>query len=175
MPCSILQGLFGHPFICPDMIGGGAWTDDYQPGFKIDEELFIRTAWSSALFPMMQFSRAPWKCLSKEAFDIVYKAYKLHLDMADEIISLVENAEKTGEPILRSLEYNDPHKGFASITDEFMLGNDILVCPIITKGTFNKDVVFPSGKWQNEEGDIFEGVVNMPAPLNKLLWFRRVK
>lgn len=175
MPCSILQGLFGHPFICPDMIGGGAWTDDYQPGFKIDEELFIRTAWASALFPMMQFSRAPWKCLSKEAFDIVYKAYKLHLDMADEIISLVENAEKTGEPILRSLEYNDPHKGFASITDEFMLGNDILVCPIITKGTFNKDVVFPSGKWQNEEGDIFEGVVNMPAPLNKLLWFRRVK
>ena len=110
VPSALLQGLIGHPFICPDMIGGGSWTDDYQPNFKIDEELFIRMAQSSALFPMMQFSRAPWRCLSKEAYDIVVNSYKLHTDMSKTIISLVEDAEKTGEPILRSLEYNDPHK-----------------------------------------------------------------
>lgn len=175
IPCSILQGLFGHPFICPDMVGGGSWTDDYLPNFKIDEELFIRMAQSSALFPMMQFSRAPWKCLSKEAYDIVFDAYKLHSKMSDEIISLVSDAERTGEPILRSLEYNDPHKGFASITDEFMLGNDILVCPILSKGVYKKDIIFPSGKWQDEAGCIYEGTVNMTAPLNNLIWFRRVK
>ena len=26
IPCSILQGLLGYPFICPDMIGGGLWN-----------------------------------------------------------------------------------------------------------------------------------------------------
>ena len=174
-PCAILQGLFGHPFICPDMIGGGSWTDDYQPNFKIDEELFIRMAQSSALFPMMQFSRAPWRCLSKEAYDIVVNSYKLHIDMSDTIISLVENAEKTGEPILRSLEYNDPHKGYAEITDEFMLGNDILVCPISTKGTTKKDIYFPSGTWQDEKGNEYQGgtVINMETPIDKLPWFTR--
>lgn len=177
VPCAILQGLYGHPFICPDMIGGGSWTDDYMPNFKIDEELFIRMAWASALFPMMQFSRAPWRCLSKGSYEIIVDAYKLHNSMADEIISLVENAEKTGEPILRSLEYNDPHKGYATIKDEFMLGNDILVCPIITKGTYKKDVVFPEGIWIDSDGNRFNGggTYNLGAPLNKLLWFRRSK
>lgn len=177
VPCGILQGLFGHPFICPDMIGGGSWTDELKPGFKIDEELFIRMAQASALFPMMQFSLAPWRVLSKESYDIVVDAYKLHRQMAEEIISLVEMAEKTGEPILRNLEYNDPGHGYASITDEFMLGEDILVCPIIKKGVFKKEITFPHGSWRDEEGNTYEGgkTLYMDTPLNKLTWFRRVK
>lgn len=177
LPCSVLQGLFGHPFICPDMIGGGNWVDDFKPGFKIDEELFIRMAQSSALFPMMQFSRAPWRCLSKEAFDIVLDAYRLHIKMSDEIISLVENAEKTGEPILRSLEYCDPGQGYAPIVDEFMLGWDILVCPVTKKGVFKKEITFPLGKWASEDGTVYEGrsVHLLDTPLSSLLWFRRVK
>ena len=177
VPCAILQGLFGHPFICPDMIGGGSWTDDYLPNFKIDEELFIRMAQASSLFPMMQFSRAPWKCLSSESYKLIIDSYKLHSAMSDEIISLVSDAEKTGEPILRSLEYVDPHKGYASITDEFMLGNDILVCPIITKGMFKKDITFPEGTWIDTDGNEYTGnsVISLDTPLEKLIWFRRKK
>lgn len=176
IPTSILQGLFGHPFICPDMIGGGSWTDDYQPGFKIDEELFIRWAQLSSMFPMMQFSRSPWKCLSKKSLDIVMRWYNHHINMADEIGMLVENAEKTGEPILRCLEYNDPHNGYAHITDEFMLGENILVCPVVTKGTRSKEITLPNGRWQDEDGNIYEGrqTVILPTPLEKLLWFRRI-
>jgi alpha-glucosidase (family GH31 glycosyl hydrolase) len=177
VPGSIMQGLFGYPFICPDMIGGGSWTDDYQQGFKIDEELFIRWAQLSSMFPMMQFSRAPWKCLSEKAFNLVKDAYNHHMRMTDEIIDLVRNAELTGEPILRCLEYNAPGENLATILDEFMLGNDILVCPVITKGTFKRDVTFPAGKWQDEDGNIYEGdtVQTLNSPIEKLLWFRRVK
>ena len=144
---------------------------------KVDEELFIRWAQLSAMFPMMQFSRSPWKCLSKESLGMVMDAYKLHMSMTDEIISLVENAEKTGEPILRCLEYNDPHKGYAEIKDEFMLGEDILVCPVLTKDTREKSVVFPEGKWRDTDGNEYDGntEATLPTPLNKLLWFRRVK
>ena len=177
IPCSIMQGLMGHPFICPDMIGGGEWTFNHRPGFKVDEELFIRMAQASALFPMMQFSWAPWRVLSWEAFEIVREAAQLHKSMADEIVALVEEAEATGEPILRCLEYNDPGNGYENITDQFMLGRDILVCPIITKGTWEKEVVFPAGRWQAGDGSgpVFEGrcVVRMDSPLGKLLWFRR--
>ncbi len=146
-----MQGLFEHPFICPDMIGGGSWTDEHQPEFKIDDELFIRMAQASALFPMIQFSWAPWRVLSQETYGSVMDAYKLHRKMSNEIISLVENVEQTGEPILRSLEYNYPHKAHEKITDEFILGEDILVCPIITKGTLQKDIVFPSGSWRDKK------------------------
>lgn len=177
VPCGLLQGLFGHPFICPDMIGGGSWTDELMPDFVLDEELFIRMAQASALFPMMQFSWAPWRVLSKENYDIVVDAYKLHNKFSNEIIDLVAHAEKTGEPILRALEYVDPHRGYAPITDEFMLGNDILVCPILTKGTFEKEITFPSGKWQGVDKNVYEGNQKaiVKAPLDKLLYFRRIK
>lgn len=46
--------------------GGGQWLYNLIPDFKVDEELFIRMAQASALFPIMQFSWAPWRVLSKK-------------------------------------------------------------------------------------------------------------
>ncbi|MDD6884849.1 MAG: glycoside hydrolase family 31 protein [Eubacteriales bacterium] len=175
IPCALTCGLIGHPFVCPDMIGGGEWSYNYLPGFQIDEELFVRMAQCSALFPMMQFSWAPWKALSPENMALCRDAALLHQRMSDEILRLVRSAEKSGEPILRALEYNDPHKGYAAITDQFMLGEDILVAPVVTKGTRERRVVFPEGQWKDENGRIYSGntVQVLPAPLEKLLWFHR--
>ena len=133
-------------------------------------------AQASALFPMMQFSWAPWRALSEQAFKIVSEAAQLHVEMADEIIRLVDKTETEGEPILRNLEYNYPGIGYEEITDEFMLGENILVCPVVTKGTFRKKIVLPPGKWQDPEGKIFDGEKSeyFDTPLEKLLWFRKV-
>ena len=96
--------------------------------------------------------------------------------MAAEILALVREAEQTGEPILRSLEYNDPHQGFAPITDEFMLGENLLVAPVLEKGARQRRVAFPKGRWIDANGREYEGrqTRTLPAPLNTLLWFRRV-
>ena len=175
IPCSIVQGLTGHPFLCPDMIGGGQWTYAKDPNFKVDEELFVRMAEASALMPMMQFSWAPWRALSAESLSLVLRAAQLHKRLAPELLALIRKAETEGEPVLRSLEYNDPHKGYERIVDEFMLGDDILVAPVITKGTFEKDIVFPAGTWYDEDGNVYEGGMThrVPTPLGKLAWFRR--
>lgn len=175
IPCALLQGLMGYPYICPDMIGGGEWLYNYHDNFKVDEELFIRMAQASALFPMMQFSWAPWRVLSEENFEIVKSAAKLHKSLADEIIALIDSTPKSGEPIVRTLEYNYPHNGYATVTDEFMLGTDILVCPVSTPNTFEKEIVFPEGCWVDDEGNKFNGpaTLKLPTPIDKLLWFRR--
>ena len=82
MPMAILQGLLGHPFICPDMIGGGEWT--YRDlNIPVDKELFVRMAQCSALFPMMQFSQAPWEALDKEHLELVKDAHDLHIKFKD--------------------------------------------------------------------------------------------
>ena len=177
VPSVILQGLFGHPFVCPDMVGGGSWLANFQPNFKVDEELFIRSAQASSLFPMMQFSWAPWRVLSEEALETVKRSAMLHKEMAKEIVALIEEAERTGEPIVRALCYNDPEGGYETVTDECMLGRNILVSPILTEGTREKDVVFPAGVWQDACGNRYEGrqTVRLAAPLDTLLWFRRVK
>lgn len=176
IPCAINQGLIGHPFTCPDMVGGGQWLNKFTPGFEVDEELFVRMAQCSALFPMMQFSWAPWEALSQENMQLCLEAAKLHTQMSDEILKLVDISVETGEPIIRCLEYNDPHQGFETVADEFMLGTDILAAPVVTKNTRKRNVVFPKGNWIDTDGNTYVGrkTYTLDAPLEKLLWFRRI-
>ena len=177
VPACAITGLLGHPFICPDMIGGGEWIYNTMKDFKVDEELFVRMAEASALLPMMQFSWAPWRLLSEESLAYVKEMADLHCNMSDYILSLVKNALSSGEPIVRFMEYNYPHKGYHGITDQFMLGEDVLVAPVITKGTRSRSVVFPDGKWKDAEGNLYDGecTVQVAAPLGKLLYYTKVK
>lgn len=172
-PVAICQGLIGHPFICPDMIGGGEWSFNYLDGFKVDEELFVRMAQCSALFPMMQFSWAPWRMLGKEAQKYCLDAAKLHARFADYIVENVKASAASGEPILRSLEYQYPHKGYAKITDQFLLGDRVLVAPVITKGQTEREVVLPEGEWLYLEKIPYIGgvTVTVPAPIDTLPYF----
>ncbi len=177
IPCMIAQGLIGTPFICPDMIGGGQWNYAQDPDFKVDEELFVRMAQASALAPMMQFSWAPWRVVSKENYQHIVEAAQLHKKMADKIIDVISESEISGEPVIRNLEYNYPNQGYAFIKDEFMVGKDILVAPVITKETYERKVVFPEGKWKDEDGNIFKGNSEyiLKSPINKLLYFIKIK
>ncbi len=156
IPNAIMQGLLGHPFICPDMVGGGEWTIK-EHAQKVDQELFVRMAQCSALFPMMQFSWAPWEALDEEHEGLVRKAHDLHLQFADVILRLVDEAVENGEPILRSLEYNYPHCGYEKVNDTFMLGKEILVAPVIVKGQTERKICLPKGTWKGFDGKVYEG------------------
>lgn len=175
LPAALLQGLIGHPFICPDMVGGGEWSNKYLPDFKCDNELFIRMAQLSALFPMIQFSWAPWHALDKENQPLCLAAAQLHRAFGGYIKELVRASAKSGEPILRHLEYEYPHKGYEKINDQFMLGSEILVAPVIQKGQTKRELILPEGKWLflGNSDLIYEGgkAVTVDAPLNVLPYF----
>ena len=85
LPDGLAQGLLGYAFTCPDLIGGGSWLKFTLPGFVVDEELFVRYAQCSALFPMMQFSLSPWRVLSKRSMEICRRMALLHVEMAGAI------------------------------------------------------------------------------------------
>jgi len=173
LPSALLQGLIGHPFICPDMVGGGQWSLNYDPNFKIDMELFVRMAQVSALLPMMQFSWAPWRVLDKEHAALCLEAAQLHKKFAPYIIEQVKASAISGEPIVRHMEYEYPHMGYERILDQFMLGSGILVAPVINKGQVARDVVLPRGKWLYLGKEEYEGgkTVKVPSPLNVLPYF----
>ena len=164
MPNAIAQGLLGYPFICPDMVGGGDWIVKARK-LPIDEELFVRMAQCSALFPMMQFSWAPWEALDSEHLSYVKAAHDLHIAFSDTILALIDDSYKTGEPILRNLEYNYPDSGYQRITDEYMLGEKILVAPVIKKGQTIRTVILPEGKWHGFDGKIYHGGKTYEIPV----------
>lgn len=176
VPIALMQGLLGYPYICPDMIGGGEWSFNLDPNFHCDEELFVRMAQCSALFPMLQFSWAPWRMLGKDAQKLCLEAASLHARFADTIVALVKETMKTGEPIVRHMEYAYPHQGYARVTDQFLLGENILVCPVVKQGARTRKAILPKGAWKYCDGMVYEGgrEVVVDAPLSVLPYFEKV-
>jgi alpha-glucosidase (family GH31 glycosyl hydrolase) len=177
IPNALAQGLLGYAFVCPDMIGGGEFNNFLEDDFRLDAELFVRYAQCSALFPMMQFSTAPWRVLDKQHLEYCREAAELHVRFSDVIVELAREAAMSGEPIMRHLEYVFPGQGYEHISDQFMLGNDILVAPVITKGATSRQIIFPTGKWRGDDGSLVEGptVCRVEASLARLPWYHRVK
>ena len=177
IPEMLAAGLLGYSYTCPDMIGGGSFSDFLNvddDGF--DQTLIVRSAQIHALMPMMQFSVAPWRVLSEDNVAIVRNASKLHQEFGDYILEYAHKASNTGEPIVRHMEYMFPNQGFALGKDQFMLGDKYLVAPVTTTANERK-VQLPKGKWRDDEGKIYEGgkSYNIIVPLKRLPFFEAVK
>ncbi|HEX9189703.1 MAG TPA: glycoside hydrolase family 31 protein [Vicinamibacteria bacterium] len=175
VPGILNQGLMGYPFACPDLIGGGEYLS-FRNLAAVDQELIVRAAQVHALMPMMQFSVAPWRVLSPSNLAICRRMAALHTERGEEILALAREAAKTGEPIVRSLEYSHPHQGYADVVDQFLLGPDVLVAPVVEKGARRRRVLVPPGTWRGDDGTVVTGpaAVEVEAPLERLPWFRRV-
>ncbi|XHR28376.1 MAG: glycoside hydrolase family 31 protein [Chthoniobacteraceae bacterium] len=175
IPNTLAAGLLGHSFMCPDMIGGGDYLYFTKPGFQVDEELFIRSAQASALFPMMQFSSAPWRVLSPKGNALCLAAAKLHEEFAPLFLAEAKAAARTGEPILRSLEYEFPHQGYGTIQDQFFIGHTLMVAPVLRPGARSRKVVIPPGNWQDEQGGSISGPrqIEAIAPMERLPYWRK--
>ncbi|HEY0239251.1 MAG TPA: glycoside hydrolase family 31 protein [Friedmanniella sp.] len=168
------QGLIGHPYGCPDMVGGGE-LGGFLAGDPLDAELFVRWAQCSVLFPMVQFSLAPWRVLDERHLRAVTDAVALRQRLLPEILALVEHAGRTGEPILRPLAYH--HPGYEQVHDQFLLGEDLLCAPVLVAGATTRRVAFPPGRWQAEDGTVVDGPAEhgVPVELGSIPWWRRVR
>jgi len=119
---------------------------------------------------------APWRVLGRENMIICRNMANLHHNMGNEILKLARESAVTGEPMVRNLEYEYPGKGYDGIKDQFLLGSKILVAPVVEKGQRSREVIFPEGKWQGEDGSIVTGPVkqNIGVPLERLPWYRKI-
>ena len=175
VPDMLAAGFIGCPFICPDMVGGGEWTT-FIPGAPFSEELFVRSAQVQALCPMMQFSASPWRVLNEANQKIVRDAVALRQKFAPTFVALAKKAAKDGEPIMRNLEYAYPGRGYAGVSDQFLMGDDLLVAPVVEEGAASRKVVIPPGTWKGDDGAVVTGptTVEVATPLARLPHFVRV-
>lgn len=172
VPGITIQGILGYPYACPDMIGGGEYKSFLSLN-SIDQEMIVRSAQAHALMPMMQFSVAPWRILDEKHLEACRKAAWLHKTFGDEILQLTKHAANTGEPIARLMDYEFPGQDFELIHDQFMLGENILVAPLLEKGKTGRKVVLPEGKWKSDTGEIYKGgkTIDIAVKLDRLPYF----
>jgi alpha-glucosidase (family GH31 glycosyl hydrolase) len=176
IPQMIVMGIMGYPFACPDMIGGGE-IKSFLTQSDTDQELVVRSAQCHALMPMMQFSVAPWRVLDKEHMAAVKKAVDLRSKFIPLIMELAKHAAKTGEPILKSMDYVFPGQGYELTADQFMMGDSLLVAPLVTPGQDGRYVYLPEGFWMSDENECIEGGKKhfVKVSLTRLPYFKRLK
>jgi alpha-glucosidase (family GH31 glycosyl hydrolase) len=136
-------GLSGYPFILPDIIGGNAY------GNSVSAELMIR--WTQACAPMlaMQFSIPPWD-LGAEADAICHRYARLHVELLPRRLAAARQALASGAPVVRPLFWCAPHDAETyAIGDQYLLGDDLLVAPVLTEGMLIRDIYLPEGCWRD--------------------------
>ena len=64
-------------------------------------------------------------------------------------------------------------RGYAEVLDEFMMGGDLLVAPVMEEGAVARKVVLPPGKWLADDGKTYIGpaCITVDAPLGRLPHF----
>ena len=134
-----------------------------------DAELLARSLEASALFPIMSLvdtgGVAPWT----SAPDLVRRYTRLHLRLYPFFAShALHVAER---PVVRPLGWVD---AIPSATDAFVVGDELLVAPVVTAGATARDVTFPAGRWFGwSDGLAHEGTARIDAPLAELPLFVR--
>jgi alpha-glucosidase (family GH31 glycosyl hydrolase) len=154
------MSLLGYDLQIPDMIPGRVQTLTADHPLPTDE-LMIRWTEATAFMP---FSYFPWNYTAST--EQILRAYALaHKQLQP---YLVEEARGRRVPLLRPIWYDTP--GVAelfAVADEFMLGRNLLVAPVLNSNSKFRDVMLPPGEWIDAWTGIAvkEGLQrNYPAP-----------
>ena len=97
-----------------------------------------------------------------------------HEEFGEEILALAHRSSKNGEPIVKPMAWFWPDAGYETIQDQFILGDNLLVAPVLEKDARTRKVVFPVGTWVGDDGSEVVGpaTVEIAAPLERLPYFR---
>jgi alpha-glucosidase (family GH31 glycosyl hydrolase) len=135
-------------------------------------ELMIRWTELNALMQIMQFSILPWE-FGEECDRICRQYAQLHLGFVPQLQEAAREAVKTGEPVIRPVSWLAPQDTLALLCeDQFLVGENILVAPVVEKGARKRDVYLPPGSWKDywtrnrHRGPAI--LENYPAPLDIL-------
>ena len=171
IPSVLHFGLIGYPFVLPDIIGGTK---------RPSRELFIRWTQINAFLPSMQFSILPWT-YDQEVVDLCRNLVDLHVNYVTPlIIKWGKVSVVSGDPIIRPLWWVAPNdKRTYNDSTTFLIGEDVLVAPIVSKGQTHRDIYLPRGTWKDMMlNKIIQGPITLrdySIPLKNIAYFEKVK
>lgn len=168
-------------------VGVSYWSHDlggffgHVPGVPIiDPELFVRWVQFGCFCPIVRVHsdhgrREPWS-YGQWVLNAVQKALQMRMQLVPYLYHLSRVTYETGLPLCRPLYLAYPEDDQAyQVTTQFLLGDQLLVAPIVEAGG-NRTVYLPDGGWwERATGKFYTGVrhLNLYAPLDQIPIFAR--
>ncbi|BAU81845.1 alpha-glucosidase [Streptomyces laurentii] len=162
-------GLCGVPYSGPDV---GGFDGDPAP------ELFLRWYQLGAWLPLFRTHaaidagrREPWE-FGPEVLAHARVALAERERLRPYFVTLSRLARATGAPYARPVWWGTPEdRALRDCEDAFLLGDALLVAPVLTPGTDRRAVRLPRGRWYDTAtGRAYEGPgqVLLDAPLSRV-------
>ncbi len=167
-------GLSGFPICGAD---AGGFMDNVTP------ELLVRWMQLAALTPFFRnhsnlgtVAQEPW-AFGSDVEAICRSTLQLRYQLLPLLYSLTAEANRTGAPLMRPLFWHYPNDPVAAARgDQFLVGRDLLVAPILEQGSTARVVYLPNDTWYDFwTGQRFDGGTHhvAEAPLERLPLFVR--
>ncbi|SDM79003.1 glycoside hydrolase family 31 protein [Sediminibacillus halophilus] len=156
LPMVMNLGLSGIAFTGPD-VGGFAHHSN--------GELLTRWTQVGAFTPFFRNHSAigflyqePWRF--GEKYEAVIKEYiEMRYRWMPQLYSLFAKASSRGLPVMRPLfmEFPDDEKTY-NLNDQFMIGDNVIVAPILAPAVVDRAVYLPEGEWiEVSSGKVYQG------------------
>lgn len=163
-------GLCGVPYSGPPVAGRGAGAPS--------AELYLRWFQLAAYLPLFHVhvadgtgAREPW-ALGDEVRSGCVAAMAERERLRPYFTTLAHLAHRTGAPFVRPLWWRHPReRALRDCDDAFLLGDALLVAPVLEEGARRRTVRLPHGRWhETVTGEVHEGPgeVLLDAPLSRL-------
>ncbi len=151
-------------------------------------ELYIRAMQASAFVPIMQYhsefnhhrtpsrDRTPWNIAERTGDERVLPISRRFTHLREALLPYLERAARTAietdRPLMRPLFFEFPNdERVWTAPPEWMLGDDILVAPVLEPGVTRMPVYLPEGEWT----DVWDGtrhpgdaVVEIDTPIDRI-------
>lgn len=144
VPAMLTLGLSGIPFVTHDVAG-------FSNG-PSTKELYLRWSELGAFSPIFRThegnrKKENWSWdKDEETLAHFTRMSIVHARLAPELITLAAEAGRTGAPMVRHLVLAHPDDRESQRThDEYLLGDRLLVAPVLAEGARTRSVYFPPG------------------------------
>ena len=179
------QSLWHHlqmaiPQLCNLGMSGFSFAGTDIGGFSADTTPELLTRWiEAALFsPLFRNHSAlqvrdqePW-VFGPKVLNIYRKFLNLRYQFIPYLYDCFYQETQTGIPVMRPLVLNYPNdETVRNMNDEYMVGDQILVAPILQQGQTVRSVYLPKGEWVTYDGtQQYQGMQNIlvDAPIDTL-------
>jgi alpha-glucosidase len=174
LPMAMGLGMSGQPFIGAD-IPGFAGTPNPEMAARWFQYGTL-TPFSRCHAIMGEPDQYPWS-FGPAVESIVKQALELRYKLLPYLYAKFWDSHETGAPVQRPLLYDFQHDPTARETDDqFLLGDALLVAPVMKPGQTARSVYLPEGTWYDwHTGAAHAGerYVTAQAPLEQIPLFAR--
>ena len=142
-------------------------------GNECNKELLIRWIEANIFNPFlrnhssMNTRHQEPQAFDEETMEIYRKFLNLRYEFLPYLYDQLYKAHTTGEPLYRPLFYNYPEDvKVKELNDEVMIGDSVLLAPVVHQGKTSRVVYLPEGKWVNYfTNEIYEGGKEYIVPM----------